>query len=84
MVNGTKGENSRIEGNVVIHTNTVEGCFRILKRGINRLFRHVEKHHLHWSLSEFDFRYNASDTSDGGKAEPAVMRIIRRRLMYRQ
>ncbi len=42
-----------------IHTNTVEGYFSILKRGIFGVFRHVSEAHLGRYLSEFDFRYNA-------------------------
>jgi transposase-like protein len=41
-----------------IHTNTVEGYFSILKRGIIGTFHHVSEAHLRRYLSEFDFRYN--------------------------
>jgi transposase-like protein len=40
------------------HTNTVEGFYSILKRGLNGVYHHVGKHHLHRYLSEFDYRYN--------------------------
>lgn len=30
-----------------VHTNTVEGYFSLLKRGINGVFHHVSKKHLH-------------------------------------
>jgi transposase-like protein len=41
-----------------VYTNTVEGYFSILKRGLYGIFQHVSEHHLHRYLSEFDFRYS--------------------------
>src|SRR5437868_417447 len=41
------------------HTNTVEGYFSLLKRGINGTYHHVSEKHLHRYLAEFDFRYNS-------------------------
>ncbi len=38
------------------HTNTVEGYFSILKRGITGCYFHVSEAHLHRYLAEFDFR----------------------------
>ena len=40
------------------HTNTVEGFFSILKRGIYGVYQHVTEAHLHRYLCEFDFRYS--------------------------
>src|SRR3954453_21132132 len=40
------------------HTNTVEGFFSILKRGVYGIYQHVSEAHLHRYLSEFDFRYS--------------------------
>jgi transposase-like protein len=40
-----------------IHTNTAEGYFSILKRGIYGVYQHVSEAHLQRYLSEFDFRY---------------------------
>ncbi len=41
-----------------IHTNTVEGYFSILKRGIFGIYQHVSAAHLKRYLCEFDFRYS--------------------------
>ena len=41
-----------------VYTNTVEGFFSLLKRGIVGTFHHVSKGHLHRYVSEFAFRYN--------------------------
>ena len=44
------------------YTNTVEGYFSIVKRGIYGIYQHVSEAHLHRYLAEFDFRYtNQSD-----------------------
>lgn len=44
------------------HTNTVEGYFSILKRGVIGTFHHVSPHHLQRYVQEFDFRYNHRET----------------------
>ena len=41
-----------------VTTNTVEGYFGILKRGIGGIYQHVSKEHLNRYVSEFSFRYN--------------------------
>jgi hypothetical protein len=49
-------ENEYVRGDA--HTNTVEGFFSILKRGIYGIYQHVSEAHLHRYLTEFDFRYS--------------------------
>lgn len=44
------------------HTNTAEGFFSILKRGIIGTFHHVSPQHLQRYTTEFDFRYNHRET----------------------
>lgn len=44
------------------HSNTVEGFFSILKRGIIGTFHHVSPQHLSRYTAEFDFRYNHRET----------------------
>ena len=63
---------SRREGDIIVSTNTIEGFFSLLKRGIIGVYHHVGKHHLHRYLSEFDFRYNARKISDGERALLAI------------
>jgi hypothetical protein len=60
-----------------------EGYFSTLKRGINGVYQHVGRQHLHRYLSEFDFRYNAREVSDGERAVLAVKQTGGKRLMYR-
>jgi hypothetical protein len=66
-----------------IHTNTVEGFFSILKRGIIGVYQHVDSNHLHRYLSEFNFRYNERKTTDAERSEAALIGIEGKRLTYR-
>jgi transposase-like protein len=69
------------------HTNTVEGYFSILKRGITGTYHHVSAAHLHRYLSEFDFRYNersALGVDDKARAEKLLSGIVGKRLTYRR
>jgi transposase-like protein len=83
VVNHSKGEYVRHEGGKSIHTNTVEGFFSLIKRGVYGTFHHISKQHLHRYLSEFDFRYNSRDTEDGDRALLAIDGVKGKRLMYR-
>jgi hypothetical protein len=74
---------ARKEGDVLISTNTIEGYFSILKRGINGVYHHVGKQHLHRYLSEFDFRYNSRHSTDGERSLLAIKKVTGKRLMYR-
>ena len=42
----------------VIHTNTIEGFFSILKRGVIGTFHKVSKKYMPLYVAEFQFRYN--------------------------
>jgi len=59
-VNHSAGEYVRGDA----HTNTVEGFFSILKRGIIGTFHHVSPQHLQRYCAEFDFRYNNRETKE--------------------
>ena len=66
-----------------IHTNTAEGYFGLLKRGINGTFHHVSKKHLERYLSEFDFRYNLRKLKDSEVTPLAIQGFEGKRLYYR-
>lgn len=83
VVNHSKYEYVRREKGKVVTTNSVEGFFSILKRGIVGTFHHVSKQHLDRYLSEFDFRYNSRDTEDADRAVLAIDGFKGKRLMYR-
>jgi transposase-like protein len=82
-VNHSDGEYVRYQDGICISTNSVEGYFANLKRGINGVYHHVGKQHLHRYLSEFDFRYNARKTTDGQRALLALKRTSGKRLKLR-
>ena len=68
------------------HTNTVEGYFSILKRGVIGTYHHVSEAHLKRYLAEFDFRYNersALGVSDKERCDKALQGITGKRLTYR-
>jgi transposase-like protein len=77
-VNHTAKEYVRYENGVCITTNTVEGYFATLKRGIDGVYHHVSKRYLNRYLTEFDFRYNARDVSDTERRDMAIIRIGRK------
>jgi len=83
LVNHNADEYVRFDEGVMVTTNTVEGYFSILKRGINGVYHHVGRKHLHRYLAEFDFRYNERKTTDGERALEALKGFEGKRLMYR-
>lgn len=78
-VNHSAGEYVRGD----VHTNTVEGFFSLLKRGIIGTFHAVSREHLHRYVGEFVFRYNTRKNNDGERVILAVQAAEGKRLMYR-
>lgn len=66
-----------------VTTNTVEGFFGLLKRGVNGTFHHISKEHLHRYLSEFDFRYNRRKMTDQQRTVQAIAGFEGKRLKYK-
>jgi transposase-like protein len=83
QVNHNRKEYARRENGVCITTNGVEGYFANLKRGLNGVYHHVGKQHLHRYLSEFDFRYNARKLKDGERSLLAIKGTSGKRLKLR-
>lgn len=79
-VNHSKDE--YVRGNA--HSNTVEGFFSILKRGINGTFHHVSREHLDRYCDEFAFRYEHRKATDGARAGLIVQGAEGKRLTYAQ
>ncbi len=71
-----------VRGNV--HTNTLEGWFSLLKRGINGTFHHVSPQHLDRYIGEFTYRYNNRKLSDGERARKAIKQVVGKRLVYKE
>lgn len=79
-VNHSGGE--YVRGNA--HTNTVEGFFSLLKRGITGVYHHVSRGHLQRYCDEFSFRYEHRKVSDGQRAGFIVAGAEGKRLTYEQ
>jgi len=83
-VNHSVGEYVR-EGDVTVHTNTVEGTFSIFKRGMRGIYQHCSRKHLNRYLAEFDFRYSnriALGIDDSSRADNALAGVRGKRLTY--
>lgn len=50
------GEKVYVNGDV--HTNTIEGFWSLIKRGIGGVYHNVGRHYLQTYLNEYSFRYN--------------------------
>jgi transposase-like protein len=69
------------------HTNTIEGFFSILKRGVMGTFHHISEAHISRYLAEFDFRYSnrsAIGVEDTERTNEALRGIGGKRLTYRR
>jgi transposase-like protein len=68
-----------------VSTNTVEGYFSILKRGIYGVYQHVSPAHLKRYLAEFDFRHSHRvklGFDDVKRADLALLGAKGKRLTY--
>jgi len=83
LVNHSADEYVRYDEGVMVTTNTVEGYFSLLKRGINGVYHHVGRKHLHRYLAEFDFRYNERKVTDGERSLEALKGFEGKRLTYK-
>jgi transposase-like protein len=70
--------------NGTAHTNTLEGWFSLLKRGVNGTFHHVSEKHLHRYINEFVFRYNNRKSDDAIRSMLAIGQTGDKRLSYYQ
>jgi transposase-like protein len=68
----------------VVHSNTAENFFSILKRGVIGTYHHWSEAHMHRYLAEFDFRYSHKDVSDAERSDELLRGIVGKRLTYRR
>lgn len=64
------------------HTNTIEGFWSLLKRGIVGIYHHVSRKHLDRYLNEFAFRYNSRKIADKERFT-MFLENCKGRLMYK-
>ena len=79
----THSEDEYVRGDV--YTNTIEGFFSVLKRGINGTYQTVSEAHLHRYLAEFDFRYSnrkAVGVNDAERADRVLKGAVGKQLTY--
>ena len=87
MVDHEKDEYARYTDGRTITTNTVEGYFALLKRGVVGTYHSISEAHLHRYLAEFDFRMSNRaklGIDDNMRAEIALQGINGKRLTYRR
>lgn len=66
----------------IIHTNTIEGYWSLLKRGIFGIYHQVSSKHLHRYCAEFDYRYNSRKSGEVARFDSAL-KFSDGRLMYK-
>src|ERR1700733_445755 len=84
QVNHRHDEYVRYENGKCITTNTVEGYFSLLKRGIYGTYHQVGKPYLQQYLNEFDFRYNNRKITDAERTDVALKATEGKRLTLRR
>jgi len=66
-----------------VHTNTIEGVWSQLKRGINGIYHHVSPKHLQRYCDEYGYRYNTRGLSDFERFNDWLTFTTNKRLTYK-
>jgi transposase-like protein len=66
-----------------IHTNTIEGFWSQLKRGINGVYHWVSEKHMQQYCNEFSYRYNTRDLKDFERFGSFITNNIQCKLYYK-
>lgn len=66
-----------------IHTNTIEGFWSILKRGIIGVYHFTSKKHLQLYIDEFVFRYNSRKSTEANRFN-LLLTNITNRITYKE
>jgi transposase-like protein len=66
-----------------VHVNFAESYFSLLKRGVIGIFHHMSAKHMHRYLSEFDYRWNHRDVTDGERVLDLLSHLESNRLYYK-
>jgi transposase-like protein len=67
-----------------IHSNTIEGVFSLIKRGVMGTFHSISRKHIPNYLNEFEFRWNTRKMDDGQRVAKAIKQVDGKRLEYRE
>lgn len=68
--------------NGTVHTNTIEGFWSIMKRGIIGTFHVVSHKHLQRYCDEFSYRYNTREISSSERFFRSISNFGNARLTY--
>ena len=74
------GEGIYVVGNA--HTNTIEGFWSLLKRGIVGIYHSVSVKHLDKYLDEFEYRYNSRTMGEAQRFDN-MLQLSEKRLTYK-
>ena len=66
------------------HTNTFEGYWSLLKRGILGIYHSVGPKHLHRYCHEFSYRYNTREFTESSRFDQSITQAQGKRLKYRK
>lgn len=58
-----------------IHSNTIEGVFSLIRRGVMGTFHSISRKHLPNYLNEFEFRWNTRKLDDGQRIARAIKQV---------
>ena len=64
------------------HTNTIEGFWSLLKRGIIGQYHWISSKHLDRYIKEFEFRYNTREMSCSDRFS-LILGLSEKRLTYK-
>lgn len=67
-----------------LHTNTIEGYWSQLKRGIYGIYHQVSPKHLHRYCDEFAYRYNTRKKKDSERFNHSLEKASGKRLTYKR
>lgn len=67
-----------------VHSNTIEGVFSLLKRGVMGTYHSISRKHLANYLDEFAFRHNTRKVNDDERIVRAIRQVVGKRLEYRE
>jgi transposase-like protein len=65
------------------HTNSLEGFWSLLKRGVDGIYHSISKKHLQQYLDEYAFRYNTRNFSESGRFDMLLNKLANH-LTYKQ
>ena len=68
----------------MVHTNTMENFWSLLKRGLHGTYSSVEPFHLFRYLDEQAYRYNNRKVTDAERFSGVMSQIVGKRLTYQE